>query len=113
MGRKQIQISLLFSILVLGDCTNNSDRGDRSNRDITYSVNGNKQTGFSYQIFRSGKLFIDQTHIPGVGGLQPFKTKEQAEIVAKLVVKKLNNSSEMPTIFIEELDSLNIEYTKL
>ena len=103
---------LFFSIFILGACTNNKTKDVGSNQNITYLVNGDNEIGFSYQILRSGKLFIDQVNIPAVGGTQLFKTKEQAEDIAILVVKKMRNSSEFPAILTEELDSLNIEYTK-
>lgn len=51
----------------MGACTNNKDKDVESNQKITYLINGDDEIGFSYQILRAGKLFIDQVYIPAVG----------------------------------------------
>lgn len=96
----------IFPLLAFASCTSNTPREGSSNPEITYKINGDSITGFSYQIFLSGKLFINQVEIPAVGGFQKFRQKEQAEKVAKLVVKKISSSSQLPSVTKVELDSL-------
>lgn len=64
--------------------------------------------GMGYDIYNGTKRMIHQTSIPGVQGNNGFATREDAEVIAKLVVKKLDANQGFPTISIEELDSLHI-----
>ena len=100
-------------LVVAVACGSDTEKRQKSNQQISYVVLGNKQTGYSYQIFISEKLLIDQTEIPAVGGLQKFRSIEQAEKVAKLVITKFNRNSEPPSVTINELDSLGITYNKI
>ena len=65
--------------------------------------------GMGYDIYNGAKRMIHQTSIPGVQGNNGFATHEDAEVIAKLVVKKLEANQGFPTISIEELDSLHIK----
>jgi len=59
--------------------------------------------GYGYEVTQNGKVFIHQDCIPSMKGNQPFKTKEGAEEVARLVVKKLKKG-QSPTVSPHELD---------
>jgi len=103
-------ISVLLIVAIA--CGSKPDKKQSGDKVITYTIVGDKQTGFSYQIFISEKLFIDQTEIPAVGGMQKFTSGEEAEMVARLVITKLGKSG-LPSVTINELDSLNITYNKI
>ena len=66
-----------------------------------YVVNG----GWGYDILVSKKLFIHQESVPVLQTLQPFKTKEEAELVAGLVVQKLE-SGHTPTLSKFDLEKI-------
>jgi hypothetical protein len=53
---------------------------------------------------------IDQPHIPVVQCLQAFATEMDARRVAGLVKRKLEENSFLPTVSLQELDSLGITY---
>ncbi|KAA9325990.1 DUF4907 domain-containing protein [Adhaeribacter soli] len=63
---------------------------------------------FGYEILKDGRPLIRQTSVPGLAGNKGFKTKDQAEKVAGLVIKKLKNGEMPPTITMEELKELNV-----
>lgn len=68
----------------------------------------NSKLGFGYNILIDGALFIHQNSIPSLPGNNAFATKEQAELVADLVIHKLKNNIMPPSVSKQELDSLKI-----
>lgn len=68
-------------------------------------VNGNQ---FGYDILANGSPYIHQPHIPAVGGINGFSSKEKAEIAGNYIIQKLNNNIIPPTISLDELDSLGV-----
>lgn len=66
--------------------------------------------GYGYKITTPSGAVILQTIIPAVGGLKPFKTKTEAYKVAILVAYKLNLQIGFPSITIQDLRFLQIEY---
>jgi len=67
-------------------------------------------SGYGYAVYRHGQKVIDQPHIPVVQRLQAFATEMDARRVAGLVKRKLEENSSLPTVSLEELDSLGITY---
>ena len=65
---------------------------------------------FGYYIMIDGQMYIEQKTIPAIQGLKGFKTKGQAEAVAKRVIEKIKEGEMPPTIEVKDLDSLKIEY---
>lgn len=65
-------------------------------------------TSWGYDISIDGKKYVHQPHIPAVNGNHKFKTKEEAERTAALVVHKIKNNIMPPSVTIEELDSIGI-----
>lgn len=61
-----------------------------------------------YDIIKDKKIFIHQTSIPGLAGNEGFKTKSDAEKVARLVIKKLNIGEIPPSVTIIELKELKV-----
>lgn len=66
--------------------------------------------GWGYRISEKGKEIIDQQTIPGIPGNQGFRTSEDAQKVAELVIEKLEKGTFPPTISEEELQKLGISW---
>jgi hypothetical protein len=66
--------------------------------------------GWGYIISEKGKQIIDQKTIPGVPGNQGFRTSEEAQKVAELVIEKLEKSVFPPTVSEEELQKIGISW---
>lgn len=61
---------------------------------------------WGYDIYISKKLVIHQINIPGQTGDQGFRTKKQAEAVARLVVAKVGKGEMPPSVTQAELAKL-------
>jgi len=60
--------------------------------------------GFGYNILSDdGDVIIHQPHKPAVGGLKGFQTREEAEKIAKLVIKKLELGLN-PAVSIQQVE---------
>jgi hypothetical protein len=121
-----LQIKLEFSILlwmasICFGCTKSSENNQQGDKKIkhanpvnsiyTLKITGNEKTGWGYEIYKKEKLFIDQPIIPAIGGNRKFKTTRDAKIIGELVILKLvGKNSDLPSISINELDSLKIQY---
>ena len=75
---------------------------------LTYAITSNNDKTFGYDIFNDGKLLVRQPTIPGRPGLAGFKTRTDAEKVAKLVIGKIKQGQMPPTVEEKELKKLNI-----
>lgn len=62
--------------------------------------------GWGYSIYEGSKELIRQPHIPAIQGTQGFATKDQADRVAKEVVRKLENGIMPPTLSVDEMRKL-------
>ena len=69
-----------------------------------------REEGFGYALYQGARKIIDQPNIPGVRGVAPFRSREEAESIAQLVSRKLQAHQFPPTVTIDELDSLRIHY---
>ncbi|MBC7934553.1 MAG: DUF4907 domain-containing protein [Rhizobacter sp.] len=67
-----------------------------------------KKTGFGYNIFRNGKLYIHQPVIPAVGGNNGFTREAHAQKTAALVIDKIKRNIVPPSLSLEELDSIKV-----
>lgn len=76
----------------------------------TDTIDTDSIPGWGYDIYIDNKRMIRQPHIPAVPGKITFPDKISAESVANLVIYKLKNNIMPPSVTIEELDSLGIEY---
>jgi hypothetical protein len=65
---------------------------------------------WGYELYVSGKLFIQQATIPGISGNTGFKTREQAERVARLITDKIRSGQMPPTVTPDDLKRLEIIY---
>ena len=69
------------------------------------------EIGWGYQIEGKNKVYIYQPFIPTIEGKHAFKTKEEAMRTGSLVLKKLKENMN-PTVYVHELDSLQVSYPK-
>ncbi|MES2591772.1 MAG: DUF4907 domain-containing protein [Bacteroidota bacterium] len=77
---------------------------------ITFEVKdstGNSK-GWGYDIFVGDKKMIHQPIIPAVPGNNAFKTESDARKTGALAVQKMERTGTLPTLLVEELDSLGI-----
>ena len=68
-------------------------------------------TGWGYCVKTNEKLFIKQKYIPAISGYYAFINEDDARKVGRLVLKKLKNKQH-PSITIQELDSLKLNFPK-
>ena len=69
------------------------------------------ESGWAYDILVNQKTFIHQECIPAINCKKAFYSKNDASKTGKLVIEKLKKG-EIPTISINELDSLKIRYVE-
>ena len=75
-------------------------------QEITYVIIPAGNNTWGYDILMDKKLTIHQPSIPGVQGEMGFKTKADAEKIAKLVVGKMKKGEMPPNVSIEEMKKL-------
>lgn len=68
------------------------------------------EDGWGYEVFKDSTLLIRQKNIPAVQGVKVLISKTQAETLGSFVLSKVKNGQFPPSVSIQELDSLNIEY---
>ena len=73
---------------------------------LTYKLIPGINNTWGYDILVNGRIRIHQPSVPGQPGNEGFKTKEKAEKVARLVIKKMKNGESLPSITAEELKQL-------
>ena len=76
------------------------------NSKITYQLIPGINNTWGYDILVNNKLTIHQPSKPSMPGNEGFKTKEGAEKVAKLVIKKMKKGEMPPSVDVEELKKL-------
>lgn len=79
-----------------------------ANAEITIKIIPSTNNTFGYDILLYGKPLVHQPSIPGLPGNDGFTTKERAQKVAELVLKKIRNNEMPPTVTIDELNSLGV-----
>ncbi len=73
---------------------------------ITYKLIPGINNTWGYNILVNSRMTIHQPSIPGLPGNDGFKTKEGAEKVARLVIKKMKKGEMPPSIDVEEMKKL-------
>jgi hypothetical protein len=66
------------------------------------------EKGWGYQLLDSGKVFINQPHIPAVSGNEGFSSEEKAITCAEFALTKVHLGMIPPTLTKDELDSLGV-----
>ncbi len=80
-----------------------------SESSLTYFVTNVSNNKFGYNIFVDGQLYIEQNTIPAKDDTAGFNTKEDAETIAHLVIKKLGDGEIPPTVTLQELKENGID----
>ena len=95
--------------------TNNSDKqvqfpaaSQFSNSKLTYKIISAPKKTYCYDIYADGRLMIHQPSAPGLPGNEGFKTKADAEKVAKLVIDKIKKGEMPPSVTKEEMEKLKV-----
>jgi hypothetical protein len=106
-----IGLGLLITCLGLSSCRS----GNRKNGEhkgevfVRYEIIPGRTGGWGYALFADDKPYIKQDVIPAINGIHTFKSKEDAEKVAKLVRDKLHNR-QSPAVDSLELVKLGIAF---
>lgn len=104
-GNKRVPVTITNnSIIISNTCIDN-------NKDsLTYKILTNNNKTYGYDILNHGKVLIHQASIPGVSGNKGFDSKNNAQKVAVLVIKKIRKGEMPPTVTKEELKKLGVLY---
>ena len=86
----------------------NKDNRQYSNTKFEYVVIDAPNKTFGYDISAEGKTIIHQASIPGFSGDEGFRTKNDAQKVARLAIAKIQRGEMPPTITPDELKKLNL-----
>ena len=78
------------------------------NASYTYTIIPATNKTWCYDIYVDKRLFIHQPSVPGLPGNEGFKTKTDAEKVAKLVIGKIKKGEMPPSVTLEELKKLKV-----
>jgi len=79
-----------------------------ANAEITIKIIPSASQTFGYDILVQGRPLVHQPCIPGLPGNEGFATRERAQTVAELVVRKIRNNEMPPAVTIEELNHLGV-----
>jgi hypothetical protein len=105
---------LIFAItLVFADskCRKINERANNDSEVKCYfKLVGSNENGWMYQIYWNEEMIIDQDVIPAAGGMQKFSSYGDAKRTAELVLAKLKKTNVLPSISLQDLDSLNVDY---
>ena len=102
-------VTIVTGVLVLSFFL---QKGTLKNDNVyTLKINERTEKEWYYEVYLDSKLIIKQKTIPGVSGIQCFKSKEEARKIGVLVIKKLK-SGNMPMISLNELKKYDITFKK-
>jgi len=79
-----------------------------SNTKLSYKIIPAANNTFCYDVLVDGKILIHQPSKPGLPGNEGFKTKQDAEKVAKLIISKIKKGEMPPSVTTDELKKLNV-----
>jgi hypothetical protein len=101
-------ILMLFFIACDHQAPNNSTAIStvKTQQNLTFQVISAPKNTFGYAIFLDGKEFIHQDNMPAVGGIEGFKTAQQAEKVAQFVIQKMQKGDGLPAVTPDDLAQL-------
>ena len=78
--------------------------------DTTFRIIPSEGNTYGYDILVKNKILIHQPNIPGRPGNKGFAVKGDAEKVARMIIKKLQQGIMPPATSTKELDSLKVKY---
>ncbi len=79
-----------------------------SNTKLSYKIIPAANNTFCYDVLADGKILIYQPSKPGLPGNEGFKTKQDAEKVAKLIISKIKKGEMPPSVTTDELKKINV-----
>lgn len=79
-----------------------------ANSKFTYKIINAPEKTYGYDIYADNRLMIHQSSAPGLPGNRGFKTKADAEKVAKLVISKIKKGEMPPTVTKEEMQKMKV-----
>ena len=109
--------TMVFTVIILNAQTNpektkiSKDSINSANpktEKFTFSIIPAANNTWCYDIYMDKKMFIHQPSIPAVPGNEGFKTKDDAEKVAKFVIDKIKKGEMPPSVTIEEMKKLKV-----
>ena len=107
-------LTILFAVAVQAqqkpetDTTKFPAAGTYANTRLTYKIINAPDHTYCYDVYTDGRLMIHQTSAPGLPGNKGFKTKADAEKVAKLVINKIKKGEMPPTVSVDELKKIKV-----
>ena len=101
-----IGILIAFTVACVRKKERNNDK--QSGNNYTAKIYNTNGSGYGYDVYKDSLVFIHQPIIPGIQGNQGFSSKQDAQKVADLMIKKLSNNIMPPSITNQELDSLEV-----
>ena len=85
------------------------NKNKKANSEIRLEIQTFKNdSGWGYNIYREGKLYIHQPHIPAIAGNQTFRSEEDAIKTGRFIIVKIRKNILPPSVTLAELDSLGI-----
>lgn len=104
-----ISASISFSQVKSGEnATDKKAENKYANSKFGYNTIDSQNHTFGYEISADGNKIISQPNIPGLPGNDGFRTKNDAQKVARLAITKIQKGDFPPTISYEELKKLNV-----
>ena len=79
-----------------------------ANTQFSYKIISAVNNTYCYDVLADGKILIHQPSIPGLPGNEGFKTKPDAEKVAKLIISKIKKGEMPPSVTLEELKKIKV-----
>ena len=76
--------------------------------ELTYLILPAPNGTYGYDIFSNGRLFVHQTHLPGVPGNEGCKTRGEAEKLAEFVIDKIRRGQMPPSVSPQDMKALGI-----
>ena len=80
----------------------------QKNVKYNYVIIPSVENTWGYDIYIGKPVFIHQPNLPGLPGNKGFKSKTDAEKVARLVIEKINKGEMPPSISTRELKELKV-----
>lgn len=88
--------------------TTNAARQSTPKSNIEYKIISAQSGTYGYEVSVDGRSVIRQTTIPGREGNLGFNSPELAKQVAELVIQKMSNSGQSPTISQADLKAMGL-----
>ena len=109
---RYLATTILLLVLVLRSSAQSAtplpSAAEHSGAALNYRIIDAPNGTFGYDILSNGRLFVHQTNVPGMPGIEGCRTREQAEQLAQFVIGKVQKGEMPPTVTVEELKALNI-----